>query len=104
MELPYIQDIVGDKKETPVAPFAKAKEKNIIAYTRRIYRQGKLMQANLYDYQASDGKALCSEKLCTKYRETKYEYITEKKGRLLKIVISRSNGNQFTESHRKWIK
>jgi hypothetical protein len=104
MELPYIQDIAGDKTETPVAPFAKAKEKNIIACTRRIYRQDKLMQANIYDYQASDGKALCSEKLCTKHGETKYEYITEKKGRLLKIVISRSNGNQFTESHRKWIK
>ena len=104
MELPYIQDIVGDKKETPVAPFAKAKEKNIIAYTRRIYRQGKLMQANFYDYQASDGKALCSEKLCTKYRETQYEYITDKNGRLLKIVISRSNGHQDSESHRKWIK
>ena len=28
MELPYIQDIVGDKKETPVAPFAKAREKS----------------------------------------------------------------------------
>ena len=104
MELPYIQDIVGDKKETPVAPFAKAKEKNIIAYTRRIYRQGKLMQANIYDYQASNGNALCSEKSCTKYGETKYECITDKNGRLLKIVISRSNGNQFTESHRKWIK
>ena len=104
MELPYIQDIAGDKSETPVAPFAKAKEKNIIACTRRIYRQDKLMQANIYDYQASDGKALCSEKLCTKHGETKYEYITEKKGRLLKIVISRSNGNQFTDSHRKWIK
>ena len=104
MGLPYIQDIVGDKKETPVAPFAQAKEKNIIAYTRRIYRQGKLMQANFYDYQASDGKALCSEKLCTKYRETKYEYITDKNGRLLKIVISRSNGHQDSESHRKWIK
>lgn len=23
MELSYIQDIVGDKKETPIAPFAK---------------------------------------------------------------------------------
>ena len=74
MELPYIQDIAGDKTETPVAPFAKAKEKNIIACTRRIYRQDKLMQANIYDYQASDGKALCSEKLCTKHGETKYEY------------------------------
>lgn len=104
MELSYIQDIAGDKTETPVAPFAQAKEKNIIAYTRKIYRQDKLMQANIYDYQASNGKALCSEKLCTKYRETKYEYITDKNGRLLKIVISRSNGNQFTESHRKWIK
>ena len=104
MELPYIQDIVGDKTESPVAPFAKAKEKNIIACTRRIYRQDKLMQANIYDYQASDGKALCSEKLCTKHGETKYECITDKNGRLLKIVISRSNGNQFTESHRKWIK
>ena len=51
MELPYIQDIAGDKTETPVAPFAKAKEKNIIACTRRIYRQDKLMQANIYDYQ-----------------------------------------------------
>lgn len=104
MELPYIQDIVGDKKETPVAPFAKAKEKNIIACTRRIYRQDKLMQANIYDYQASNGNALCSEKSCTKYGETKYECITDKNGRLLKIVISRSNGNQFTESHRKWLK
>ena len=104
MELPYIQDIAGDKTETPVAPFAKAKEKNIIACTRKIYRQDKLMQANIYDYQASDGKALCSEKLCTKYRETQYEYITDKNGRLLKIVISRSNGHQDTESHRKWIK
>lgn len=27
MEIPYIQDIVGDKKETPVAPFAEAREK-----------------------------------------------------------------------------
>ena len=104
MELPYIQDIAGDKTETPVAPFAQAKEKNIIAYTRKIYRQDKLMQANIYDYQASDGKALCSEKLCTKYRETQYEYITDKNGRLLKIVISRSNGHQDSESHRKWIK
>ena len=104
MELPYIQDIAGDKTETPVAPFAKAREKNIIAYTRRIYRQGKLMQANIYDYQASNGNALCSEKSCTKYGETKYDCITDKNGRLLKIVISRSNGNQFTESHRKWIK
>jgi hypothetical protein len=104
MELPYIQDIAGDKEETPVAPFAQTKEKNIIACTRKIYRQGKLMQANIYDYQASDGKALCSEKSCTKYGETKYECITDKNGGLLKIVISRSNGNQFTESHRKWIK
>lgn len=104
MELPYIQDIAGDTKETPVAPFAKAKEKNIIACTRKIYRQDKLMQANIYDYQVSDGKALCSEKLCTKYRETQYEYITDKNGRLLKIVISRSNGHQDSESHRKWIK
>lgn len=104
MELPYIQDIAGDQTETPVAPFAKAKEKNIIACTRRIYRQDKLMQANIYDYQASNGNALCSEKSCTKYGETKYECITDKNGRLLKIVISRSNGNQFTESHRKWIK
>ena len=104
MELPYIQDIVGDKTETPVAPFAKAKEKNIIACTRRIYRQDKLMQANIYDYQASNGNALCSEKSCSKYGETKYECITDKNGGLLKIVISRSNGNQFTESHRKWIK
>ena len=104
MELPYIQDIAGDKTETPVAPFAKAKEKNIIACTRRIYRQDKLMQANIYDYQASDGKALCSEKLCTKHGETKYEYITEKKGRLLKTKITRSNGHQDTESHRKWLK
>lgn len=104
MELPYIQDIVGDKKEIPVAPFAQAKEKNIIACTRRIYRQDKLMQANIYDYQASNGNALCSEKSCTKYGETKYDCITDKNGRLLKIVISRSNGNQFTESHRKWIK
>lgn len=104
MELLYIQDIAGDKTETPVAPFAQAKEKNIIAYTRKIYRQDKLMQANIYDYQASDGKALCSEKLCTKYRETQYEYITDKNGRLLKIVISRSNGHQDSESHRKWIK
>ena len=79
MELPHIQDIVGDKTETPIAPFAQAKEKNIIACTRKIYRQDRLMQANIYDYQASDGKALCSEKLCTKHGETKYEYITEKK-------------------------
>ena len=28
MELPYMQDIVGDKKETPIAPFAKAREKS----------------------------------------------------------------------------
>ena len=104
MELPYIQDIAGDKTETPVAPFAQTKAKNIIACTRKIYRQDKLMQANIYDYQASDGKALCSEKLCTKYRETQYEYITDKNGRLLKIVISRSNGHQDSESHRKWIK
>ena len=104
MELLYIQDIAGDKTENPVAPFAQAKEKNIIAYTRKIYRQDKLMQANIYDYQASNGKALCSEKLCTKYRETQYEYITDKNGRLLKIVISRSNGHQDSESHRKWIK
>ena len=104
MELPYIQDIVGDKTETPVAPFAKAKEKNIIACTRRIYRQDKLMQANIYDYQASNGNALCSEKSCTKYGETKYECITDKNGRLLKIVISHSNGHQDSESHRKWIK
>ena len=104
MELPYIQDIVGDKKETPVAPFAQAKEKNIIAYTRKIYRKDKLMQANIYDYQASNGKALCSEKLCTRYRETQYEYITDKNGRLLKIITTRSNGHQDSESHRKWIK
>ena len=104
MELPYIQDIVGDKKESPVAPFAKAKEKNIIACTRRIYRQDKLIQANFYDYQASDGKALCSEKLCTKHGETKYEYITDKNGRLLKIITTRSNGHQDSESHRKWLK
>ena len=104
MELPYIQDIVGDKKETPVAPFAKARDKNIVACTRRIYRQDKLMQANIYDYQASDGNALCSEKLCTKYRETKYEYITDNKGRLLQIITTHSNGNQDTETRRKWIK
>ena len=104
MRISYIQDIVGNKKETPVAPFAKAKEKNIIAYTRKIYRQDKLMQVNIYDYQASDGKALCSEKSCTKYRETQYEYITDKNGRLLKIITTRSNGHQDSESHRKWIK
>ena len=104
MELTYIQDIAGDKIETPVAPFAKAKEKNIIACTRKIYRQDKLMQANIYDYQASNGKALCSEKLCTRYRETQYEYITDKNGRLLKIITTRSNGHQDSESHRKWIK
>ena len=104
MELPYIQGIAGDKTETPVAPFAQTKEKNIIAYTRKIYRQDKLMQANIYDYQASNGNALCSEKSCTKYGETKYECITDKNGRLLKIVISHSNGHQDSESHRKWIK
>lgn len=30
MELPYIQDIVGDRKETPVAPFAKTREKTLL--------------------------------------------------------------------------
>ena len=30
MELPYIQDIAGDKTETPVAPFAKARETTLL--------------------------------------------------------------------------
>ena len=37
MLLPYIQHIVGDEKETPIAPFAEAKEKNIIECPRRTY-------------------------------------------------------------------
>ena len=37
MLLPCIQYIVGDEKETPIVPFAEAKEKNIIECTRRIY-------------------------------------------------------------------
>ena len=104
MLLPYIQDIVGDEKETPIAPFAKSKEKKILAYTRRIYKQDTLTQATLYDYQASEGKALCSEKLCTKYRETNYEYVRDQKGRLLKIVTTRSDGDPETFSLRKWLK
>lgn len=38
MELPYIQDIAGDKKETPVAPFAKARKRYCI-YRQTIYQQ-----------------------------------------------------------------
>ena len=50
MELPYIQDIAGDKKETPVAPFAKAREKSIVAYVIKRYKNDKLVAACLHYY------------------------------------------------------
>ena len=35
MELPYIQDIAGDKKETPIAPFAKLRPHSTKCHLRR---------------------------------------------------------------------
>ena len=35
MELPYIQDIAGDKTETPIAPFAKLRPHPTKCHLRR---------------------------------------------------------------------
>lgn len=53
MELPYIQDVVGDKTETPVAPFAKARDKNIVAYVIKQYKNSELEGACLHYYDES---------------------------------------------------
>lgn len=104
MEISYIQDIVGNKKEVPVAPFAKTEKKNILAFTRKVYKNNALMQVNIYDYQAFGGKALCSSKSYTKYGETNCKFVRDKKGRLLKIVYLCLDGKTEISSRRRWLK
>ena len=53
MELSYIQDIAGDKTETPVAPFAKAREKSIVAYVIKRYKNNELESVCLHYYDES---------------------------------------------------
>ena len=104
MELPYIQDIVGDKKETPVAPFAKAREKSIVAYVIKRYKNNELESVCLHYYDES-GEEIIKGHTCTRNHKSSFENILDKQGR--RVVEHRSKnsrGDEIVRSHRKWIK
>lgn len=104
MGLPYIQDIVGDKKETPVAPFAKAREKSVVAYVIKRYKNNELESVCLHYYDES-GREIIKGYTCARDHESSFENILDKQGR--RVVEHRSKnsrGDEFVRSHRKWIK
>ena len=103
MELPYIQDIVGDKEESPVAPFAKAREKSVVAYVIKRYKNNELESVYLHYYDES-GEEIIKGHTCTRNHKSSFENILDKQGR--RVVEHRSKnsrGDKIVRSHRKWI-
>ena len=103
MELPYIQDIAGDKTETPVAPFAKAREKSVVAYVIKRYKNNELEYVCLHYYDES-GKEIIKGYTCTRDHESSFENILDKQGRRVEHRAKNSRGQEIVMSHRKWIK
>jgi hypothetical protein len=103
MGLPYIQDIVGDKKETPVAPFAKAREKSVVAYVIKRYKNNELESVCLHYYDES-GREIIKGYTCARDHESSFENILDKQGRRVEHRAKNSRGDEIVRSHRKWIK
>ena len=103
MEIPYIQDIVGDKKETPVAPFAKTRKKNIIAYVIKRYRNNELEYVCLHYYD-ENGRKIIRGNTCARNYKSSFENILDKHGRQVEYRAKTSQGNEMVKSLRKWIK
>lgn len=91
MEIPYIQDIVGDKKETPVAPFAKTRKKNIIAYVIKRYRNNELEYVCLHYYD-ENGRKITRGNTCARNHESSFENILDKQGRQVEYRAKTSQG------------
>lgn len=58
MELPYIQNIAGYKEENLVTPFAKAREKGIVANVVKRYKNNELEFVCLRYYDESGKKII----------------------------------------------
>lgn len=100
MELPYIQDIIGDEKETPIAPFAKAREKNIVAYVMKRYKNDKLVAACLHYYN-EDGKHIFKGHTCSNWWESSFENIFDKNGQQIEQRCKTSRGEEKVYKRRK---
>ena len=103
MELPYIQDIAGDKTETPVAPFAKARDKNIVAYVIKQYKNSELEGACLHYYDES-GKEIIRGHTCARRFESYFENVLNECGQIVEHRSKNCHGHrpEVVINLRKW--